>query len=117
MAFKQVQWSYFFPIMMFVLVFCISKEIANYKTKKETSNNFFRFICFSHEPLPLVSVILIIIDYVFLCVIIALNLISLFLPEDSVAVLVLISYIFSLTFSGVAGAISHYIKKHNEDNI
>lgn len=111
MLFKQLQWCYILSILMFFLVFCVSKELANYTTVKETNNRFLRFICFSTEPIPLVTVALIIIDYICLAMIIAFNFVSLFLPENYALVLMLIGNGAFLAFSSVAGTISHYTKK------
>ena len=111
MVFKQLQWCYILSILMFILVFCISKEIANYTTVKETNNRLLRFVCFSREPIPSVTVALIITDYICLSMIIAFNVISLFLPENCALVLMLICNVALLAFSGVAGIISQHIKK------
>ncbi len=111
MVFKQLQWCYILSILMFILVFCVSKELANYTTVKETNNRLLRFICFSRELVPLVTVVLIIIDYICLAMIIAFNFVSLFLPENYVLVLMLICNGAFLAFSSVAGTISHHIKK------
>ena len=96
---------------MFILVFCVSKELADYTTVKETNNKLFRFICFSREPIPLVTVVLIIIDYICLAMIVAFNFVSLFLSENYALVLMLICNSAFLVFSSVAGAISHHTKK------
>ena len=111
MAFKQLQWCYILSILMFILVFCVSKELVNYTTVKETNNRLLRFICFSREPIPLVVVVLIMIDYICLAMIIAFNIVSLFLSESYALVLMLICNGAFLAFSSVAGAISHHTKK------
>ena len=96
---------------MFILIFCVSKELGNYTTVKETNNRLLRFICFSREPVPLVTVVLIIIDYICLAMIFAFNFVSLFLPNNYALVLMLICNGVFLAFSSVAGAISHHTKK------
>ena len=111
MAFKQLQWCYILSILMFILVFCVSKELVNYTTVKETNNRLFRFICLSRDPIPLVTVILIIIDYICLAMIITFNFVSLFLSENYALVLMLICNGAFLAFSSVAGAIANHIKK------
>ena len=110
MVFKQLQWCYILSILMFILVFCVSKELANYTTARETNNRLFRFICFSREPIPLVTVVLVIIDYICLAMIVAFKFVSLFLPENYALVLMLICNAAFLAFSSVAGGISHHTK-------
>lgn len=116
MDFKQLQWGYFLSILCFFLVFLVSKEISNYTTRKEISNNFLSFVCFSEDSLPVVSTILIIIDYIFLFTMITLNFVSLFLPENYALLLMLICNSSFLLLSCVAGGILHRIKKQ-ENNI
>ena len=111
MDFKQLQWCYILSVLMFILVFCVSKELVYYTTVKETNNRLFRFVCFNREPIPLVTVVLIIIDYICLAMIFAFNFVSLFLPENYALVLMLICNGAFLAFSSVAGTISHHIKK------
>ena len=103
MVFKQLQWCY--------LIFCVSKEITNYTIAKETNNRLFRFICFSREPIPLVTVALIMIDYICLAMMVTFNFASLFLSEVYALVLMLICNGVFLVFSAIAGEISHHIKK------
>ena len=117
MVFKQVQGFYFSSIAIFIGVFFLAKEIANYTTKKETNNKWLRFICFSKEPLPLVTIVLIMIDYIGLAMIIAFNFVSLFLSENCALVLMLICNGVFLAFACVAGEISRRIKKQYEYNI
>ena len=117
MVFKQLQWCYILSVLMFILIFCISKEIANYTTVKETNNRLLRFICFSKEPIPLVTVVLIMIDYICFAMIIAFNFVSLFLSENYALFLMLICNGAFLAFSGVTGAISHHIKKKYGDSV
>ena len=117
MVFKQLQWCYILSVLMFILIFCVSKEIANYTTKKETNNKWLRFICFSKEPLPLVTIVLIMIDYIGLAMMVAFNLASLFLSENCALVLMLICNGVFLAFACVAGEISRRIKKQYEHNI
>ena len=102
---------------MFILVFCVSKEIANYTTAKESNNRLLRFICFSREPIPLVTVVLIIIDYICLASVITFNFVSLFISENYALVLMLICNSAFLAFSCVAGVISHCIKKKYSDSV
>ena len=115
MVFKQVQWCYFMSLMLFFLVFFVSKEIVNYTTQKEKNNRFFRLICFSREPVPLVTVVLIMIDYVCLVAMFVFNIASLFLSNDFALILVLVCNGVFLAFAGIAGQIAHCIKKHWED--
>lgn len=115
MDFKQLQWCYFFSLLLFVLVFAVSKEIANHTTKREKTSSFFRFICFSKEPVPLVTAILIVIDYICLSVMIAFNFVSVFVSDFCALVLLLSCTGLFLVFSAIAGIISLRIKKAQEN--
>ena len=102
---------------MFFLVFLVSKEIANYTTIKETNNRFLRIICFSRAPVPLVTVVLIIIDYICLAAIIAFNCVSLFLSDNCAFILMLVCNGVFLSFSFIVGTISYSTKKKYWESI
>ena len=117
MDFKQLQWCYILSVLMFILVFGVSKELVYYTTVKETNNRVFRFVCFNREPIPLVTVVLIMIDYIGLAMIIAFNFVSLFLSENYALILLLICNGFFLIFSSIAGGISNHIKKRYWESV
>ena len=96
---------------MFILIFAVSKELANYTSQKEVSSKFLLFICLGRNSLPLTSVILIVIDYILLFMMVAFNVISLFFSPNCALVLVLICNGAFLAFAGIAGGISHRTKK------
>ena len=111
MAFKHLQFCYILSVLLFLLVFWAAKEIANYTTEKETNNRYIRLVCFAKEPVPLATFVLIAIDYAFLALMLACNIVSLFLPESGVLHLFLIGNGAFLAFCGIAGGICNRVKK------
>ena len=114
--FKQLQLGLsFLPILFFILAFISARELIDYKARKETQNRFLQRICFSKEPIPTKTAVLIIIDYVFLAMLLAVNLVALVLSGYWACILFLIYNGCFLVFLAVVGSIVNRVKS-NEDN-